>query len=106
MAKLIKVTNNYWDDNAQPSYSPFSYQQITNVIGDYTEDDASADEYKNLVNGIVGSFVYSELEYRSWDDPSGYTIEIVDADEEIKRLTAHLNATVKMIEETASESTE
>lgn len=106
MAKLIKVTNNYWNDDAEPSYSPFSYQQITNVIEDYTEDDASADEYKNMVKGVVGSRIDFELEYRDWDDPSGHTIEIVDAVEEIKHLTANLNENIKKIEDIASESAE
>lgn len=106
MAKLIKVTNHYWDEHAEASYSPFSYRQISNVIEDYTEEDASADEYKNLVDGVVGSWVYTEPDYRSWDEPSGYTIKIVDVAEEIKYLTANLNENIKKIEETASKSAE
>ena len=106
MAKLIKVTNNYWGDVAEQSYSPFSYQQIFNVIEDYTDYDASADEYKDTVEGIVGSRVDVEPDYRSWDEPSSYTIEIVDAAEEIKHLTANLNENIKTIEETVSKSAE
>lgn len=90
MVKLIKITSDYWGDAESVQYTKFTREKMVDVILTFTEDTPDTEGYEDLLAGVVGSERYEEQEYRDWDSPSGYSIEVIDYDEEVTRLNDNL----------------
>lgn len=90
MAKLIKITSDYWGDAEHVQYTKFSREKMEEAIEVYTEDTYETEGYEDLLAGVVGAERYEEREDRDWDSPSGYYIEVIDYDEEVTRLNDNL----------------
>lgn len=90
MAKLIKITSDYWGDAQSVQYTKFTREKMEEAIEVYTEDTYETEGYEDLLNGVVGADRYEEREDRDWDSPSGHYIEIIDYDEEVTRLNDKL----------------
>lgn len=90
MTKLIKVTSDYWGDAESVRYTKFTREKMEEAIEVYTEDTYDTEGYEDLLNGVVGAERYEEREDRDWDSPSGYSIEVIDYDEEVTRLNDKL----------------
>ena len=90
MAKLIKITSDYWGDAQSVRYTKFTRDKMAEVIEDFMEDAHDTEGYEDLLAGVVGSERYEEQEYGNWDGPSGYSIEVIDYDEEVTRLNDNL----------------
>ena len=102
MTKLIKITNDYWGDGESTQYLKFNKENIESVIEEYTEDTPEHEGYAEVVAGVIGSDIYSELESRDWDDPSAHIIEIVDSEDEVRRLNDELTNKLAKLEEVAT----
>lgn len=102
--KILKKTNIYWGNMAEPEYITV-YDLNTSdgrmdILDDYGIESKDPDdlnnEEENFVNG-KSSELQIEATERDWDDPSGYLFEIVTKEEETKRLEQQLQSTLDKI---------
>lgn len=85
MAKIIKISRDYFGDPILQGYEIFSKDNIEDIIHDFYEEK-SDEELKDFKNGVIGTMIYDEYSIRDWDDPSGYYYEIVDYEKEIESI--------------------
>ena len=85
MAKIIKISRDYFGDPILQGYEIFSKDNTEDIIHDFYEEK-SDEELKDFKNGVIGTIIYDEYESRDWDDPSGYYYEIIDSEKEIESI--------------------
>lgn len=85
MAKIIKISRDYFGDPILQGYEIFSKDSIEEIIFDLY-GSYSDDELKDFKNGVIGTLIYDEHECRDWDDPSGYYYAIIDSEKEIESI--------------------
>lgn len=102
MTKLIKVTSDYWGDGESVRYTKFTREKMEEAIEVYTEDTYETEGYEDFLAGVVGAKRYEEREDRDWDSPSGYYIEVVDSEDEVRRLNDELTNKLAKLEEVAT----
>lgn len=85
MAKIIKISRDYFGDPILENYEEFNKFNIEDILLGFYESKTD-EELKDFKNGVIGTIIYDEYESRDWDDPSGYYYEIIDSEKEIESI--------------------